>query len=78
MVQKLVEPLEQDLLVWFKTARYGDQCQIVTRLGYTYTRLTKLYPGLVKWQASGFTNRNREFSKTVRFAEILASWDDAG
>ena len=78
MVQKLVEPLEQDLLGWFEKARYGDQCQIVTRLGYTYTRLTKVNPGMVKWQVAGFTNRNRQFSKTVRFAEILASWDAAG
>jgi hypothetical protein len=49
MVQKLVEPLEKDLIGWFKTARYGDQCQMVTRLGYTYTRLTKVSPSMVRW-----------------------------
>lgn len=76
MVQKLVEPLEQDLMVWFKKACYGDQCQMVTRLGYTYTRLTKLSPNVVKWQASRFTNRNRELNKTFRFTELLTNCDD--
>jgi hypothetical protein len=76
MVQKLVEPLEKDLVVWFKKARYGDQCQIVTRRGFTYTRLTKVSPGMVRWQVSGFTNRNRELSKTVRLAELLMNCDD--
>ena len=76
MVQTLVEPVEQDLVVWFKKARYGDQCRIVTRQGYTYSRLTKLSPGMVRWQMSRLTNRNCELSKTVRFAELLASCDD--
>lgn len=76
MLQKLVEPVKKDLVVWFETARYSDQCQIVTRLGYIYTRLTKVSPGMVKWQMSGLTNRNCDRSKTVGFAELMASWDD--
>lgn len=76
MVQKLVEPGKSDLVRWFKKARYGDQCQVVTQQEQTYTRLTKVSPSMVKWQVSGFTNRDSERSRTVRFAELLESWND--
>lgn len=76
MVLKFVEPLKNELVTWFKKARYGDQCQVVTQRGQTYTHLTKVSPGMVKWEVSGFTNRDRELSKTIWFSELLASWDD--
>lgn len=76
MVQKLVEPGKDDLVRWFKEARYGDQCEVVAQDGQTYTFLTKVSPSMVRWQVSGFTNRDSEQSKTVRFSELLASWND--
>ena len=76
MVQKLVEPGKDNLARWFKKARYRDQCQVVTQRGQTYTFLTKVSPSMVKWQVSGFTNRDSEQSKTVRFSELLENWSD--
>ncbi len=76
MVKKLVEPSKKDLVTWFKKAPYGNQCQVVTQQGQTYTHLTKISPSMVKWQVSGFTNRDSEQSKTIRFAELLESWND--
>ena len=76
MVQTLIEPLKEDIVMWFKKALYSDQCQIVTRLGYTYSFITKLSPSMVKWQAPWLTNRSRDLSKIVKFSDVLASWDD--
>jgi hypothetical protein len=76
MVKKIVKNRRDDIVIWFKKARYGDQCQVVTQGGQTYTYLTKISPGMVKWQVSGFTNRDSEQSKTIRFSELLESWND--
>lgn len=76
MVQTLIEPCKEDIVMWFKMALHSDQCQIVTRLGYIYSHITKLSHSTIKWQAPGLTNHSRDLSKIVRFSELLASWDD--
>ena len=74
----LVEPTQNDLMAWFKTARNGDKCHVVTQQGETYTHLTKLSPTMVKWQISGFTGQDTELSSTIHVVELLQTWNDFG
>ena len=73
---KLIEPSRDDLTRWFKKARHGDQCQVVTVQGAIYTQLTKLSPSMVKWQVSGFAGQDIDLSNTMRFKELAETWDD--
>ena len=74
--QTLVEPTQHDLMVWFKMARNGDQCHVVTESGEPYTHLTRLSPTMVRWKVSGFTHKDTELSSTIHFMELLQTWND--
>ncbi len=74
--QKVVEPTQKDLFKWFKNASTGDQCQVVTQEGQTYTHLTKLTPTMVKWKVTGFTGQDIDLGKTIRFKQLLETWND--
>ena len=74
--QTLVEPTQHDLMVWFKMARNGDQCHVVTESGEPYTHLTRLSPTMVRWKVSGFTHKDTELSSTIHFQELLQTWND--
>jgi hypothetical protein len=73
---KLIEPGRDDLTRWFKKARHGDQCQVVTVQGEIYTHLTKLSPSRVKWKVSGFTGQDIDLSNSMRFTELAETWDE--
>lgn len=73
---KLIEPSRDDLSRWFKKARHGDQCQVVTVQGEIYTHLTKISPARVKWKVSGFTGQDIDLSNSMRFTELAATWDE--
>ena len=74
--KKLIEPCKDDLINWFKKARHGDQCQVVTADGEVYTHLTKLNPTMVKWKVSGFRGQDIDLSDNIRFTELLETWSD--
>ena len=74
--QTLVEPTQHDLMAWFKRARNGDQCHVVTESGEPYTHLTRLSPTMVRWKVSGFTHKDTELSSTIHFQELLQTWND--
>ena len=73
---KLMEPSRDDLTRWFKKARHGDRCQVVTKQGTVYTQLTKLSPSRVKWQVSGFNGHDIDLSNSMPFSELAATWDE--
>ncbi len=75
-LKKLVGPSKDELARWFNTAHSGDQCRVMTEEGEIYTHLTKLSPSIVKWQVSGFTDKDTQLSSTMRFAELLETWND--
>ncbi len=77
-LKKLVEPQKADLIRWFKKAQTNDQCQVVTESGEAYTHLIKVSPTMVmvKWQIAGFTGQDIDLSNTLRFAELLQTWND--
>ena len=74
--KKLIEPGKDDLTNWFKKARHGDQCQVVTVEGEVYTHLTKLSPTMVKWKVSGFSGQDVDLSDNLRFSELVQTWSD--
>lgn len=74
--QKIIEPSKKDLIKWFKSARIGDQCQVVTRDGQTYTHLTRFTSTMVKWKVTGFTGQYIDLGQTIRFQQLLETWDD--
>ena len=74
--EKPVEPTRNDLINWFKNARTGERCHVVTKDGHTYTHLTKFSPSMVKWQLSGFTGQDIDLSNTITFMELLQDWRD--
>ncbi len=74
--QKIVEPTKSDLIKWFKSARTGDQCHVVTQEGQAYTHLTKLTPTMVKWQVTGFTGQDIDLGRTIHFRALLETWND--
>ena len=76
MIKKLVESSKNDLMKWFKRARYGEQCQVVTKQGRIYSHLTKVSPGTVKWKVSGFACRDSDQSHSIKFSEFLDNWSD--
>ncbi len=67
MVQKLVECSKNGLMKWFKRARYGDQCQVVTNQGQIYSHLTEVRPSKAKWKVSGFISRDSD----QRFEQVF-------
>ncbi len=75
--QTLVEPTQHDLMIWFKMARNGDQCHVVTESGEPYTHLTRLRPTMVRWKMSGFTHKDTELSiiseKSSLFVALCAA-----
>ena len=75
-LKKLVEPQKDDLIRWFKKAQTNDQCHVVAESGQAYTRLIKISPTMVKWQITGFTGQDIDLSNTLRFAELLQTWND--
>ncbi len=75
-LKKLVEPQKDDLIRWFKKAQTNDQCHVVAESGQAYTHLIKISPTMVKWQITGFTGQDIDLSNTLRFTELLQTWND--
>lgn len=73
---KLIEPNKDELTKWFKKARHGDQCQVLTVRGEVYTHLTKLSPFMIKWKVAGFTANDLDLSSRMRFTELAEIWAD--
>ena len=74
--QTLIEPHKKDLIKWFKGARIGDQCRVVTREGQSYTHLTKFTSSMVKWKVTGFRGQYIDLGQTIHFRDLLETWDD--
>ena len=75
-IDKVVEPTTGELIIWFGNARGGDQCEVVTKHGQTYTHLTKVSPTMVKWKVAGFQGQESELVNTISFKELLETWND--
>ena len=73
---KLIEPNKDELIKWFKKAKYGEQCEVATVKGEVYTFLTKLSPFMVKWKVAGFIANDADFSNQMRFTELVEIWGD--
>ena len=73
---KLIDPSKDVLIHWFKNARLGDQCQIVTAQGDVYLHLTKLEPATVKLPMTGFTGQDNFLSNRIRFMKLLETLGD--
>lgn len=73
---KLSEPNIDDLTVWFKNAKHGDQCKVVTMQGELYTQLIKLSPFMVEWKVAGLTANDIDLSSKIRFSELAEIWGE--
>jgi hypothetical protein len=75
-LDKFIEPAIDKLTKWFIEAHGGDQCQVLTKQGQLYAHLIKVSPVMVKWKVSGFKGQDTTIVNTVRFEDLLETWND--